>query len=565
MLSFEQISWTIKNRRILNNISAKVKPNKLTAIMGGSGAGKTSLFKILSGRTATKFSGKILINDRPISKQEMLGISGYVYQSDILPRDEYVQEYLEFVSELKVGHKNIDKLFDILGLNEVRNSIIGDANSGISGGQKKRLSIAVELIGNPEILFLDEPTSGLDVFSATKLIKYLKQIEKTSIISIHQPSAEIFNLFDDVIILKDAKIFYKGPTKDFVPYLKSQGFIIPEFTNPADYLFTDVLPFIKYENKRWNRYFGTNIYDLESDVDETERGIERLLIHKDKSLIEPSYPIVFGKRRKGNFIKECLMLITRYFLNIKRNRILGVMRLLETVAYVLTIAPLFYKISKLEGKLNEEVTRGFHYTLVGNGFWAASLNAAELFFYGADLFIKEYRSGLYSLLSYYVAKNTVSITFCTLGPIVSSPIFLLFTGIKYSYSQWILFIFANSLNVVMSHGIGIMLCCMLPNSQVALLGLQIILLPLSSLSGMVCVPDLLIAPLWFLQYFSPARYVLYILLNNHYIGEALPEFIKALNKGLPGIRECCLIMIGLVIILNVLSYFSLSLRIRNKY
>lgn len=565
MLSFENISWKVNNRIILDNISANFKPHKLTAIMGGSGAGKTSLFKILSGRTATKYEGKILINKQPITQSDIINISGYVYQSDILPPDEYVLEYLEFVSTLKVGNKHIDKLIDILGLNEIKNSIIGDSNNGISGGQKKRLSIAVELIGNPEILFLDEPTSGLDVFSATKLIKYLKKIEKTCIISIHQPSTEIFYTFDDIIILKDTKIFYKGPTKDFIPYLKTQGFEIPSYTNPADYLFTHVLPSIKYEKGNWNRYYNSNFEDLESEVSETEKGIERLLIHEDETQIESDYPIKITKEKRNKYFKECYMLIIRYILNIKRNSILGIMRFIEILSFIITIAPLFYNISKIEPKLNEEVTRGFLYTLSINCFWMSSLNCAELFFYDSILFIKEYRSGLYHLLSYYISKNIVSIAFCSIGPIISSPIFLIISGIKYSIKQWALFILVNILCSIVSHAIGLLLCCVFPTSQVTLLALQIILLPLSSLSGMVCIPELLILPLRILQYFSPPRYTLNILLNNHYREKEIPEFVKALNKGLPGMYKCCIIMFLFIIFFNLLSYISLWFKIKNKY
>lgn len=564
MFSFENISWTINNRTILKNISSKIRTNKLTAIMGGSGAGKTSLFKILSGRTATKYSGKISINSVPIKKEDMINLSGYVYQADILPENEYVYEYLEFVSKLKDSHVDINKLIEILGLQDVKNSLIGDANSGISGGQKKRLSIAVELISNPEILFLDEPTSGLDVFSATKLIKYLKKIKKTCIVTIHQPSTEIFNTFDDLIVLKDTKIFYKGTTQDFVPYLKKEGFFIPESTNPADYLFTHVLPCIRFNDGEWERLNKVDMDDLDSEVTENERKIERLIVHVDETPFIEEYVIATGNVKSTNFLKEFILLLKRYLLNIKRDSFLGILRFIEIIVFVSTIGPVFYNAAKMDSSVIHETTRGFYYTIINNIFWGASFNCFELFFYDKLLFIKEFRSGLYHPLSYYAAKTVCSIFFCTIGPLIFSPIFIFLSGIKYTPGQWLTFIFSVYLCALLSHSLGILGCCIFPSSQITLLIFPMVVLPLSTVSGMVCPPSKMIAPLRILQFISIPRYSLAVMLNNHY-GTPQDGYIGDLLNGFPGIFSTILILIGFFIFLNIVSYYALKFKIRNKY
>ena len=565
MFSFKNITWKVNNRTILNNLSANLKANKLTAIMGGSGAGKTSLFRIISGRTAEKYQGEISVNKTPISNADLLAMSGYVHQFDILPEDETVEEYLQFVSYLKVGHTNIEHLIDILGLKEIRKSIIGGPNAGISGGQKKRVSIAVELIGNPEFIFLDEPTSGLDVFSATKLIKYLKKIERTTIVTIHQPSTEIFNTFDDLIIMKDARIFYKGPTKNFVPYIVKQGFDFPPMTNPADYLFTDVLPFIKYENGAWNRYYRTDPDDLESEVSETEKYIERLIEHNDENYLEADTKIVIQGRKKNKMVVEMFLLFRRYIRSIKRNNLLGIMRLIEVVVYLLTISPIFFNIPSMPGAALNETVRGFLYVVIINIFFGCALNCVDLFYYDARLFVKEFRSGLYSPMSYYISKTCVSIIFCCVGPFITSPIFLLLSRMRYDFRQWSIFTYNVIIMGLTSHAVGILLCCVFSDPRVAYMSIPMMLIPFSTLSGMCCSPHSLLLPLRILQFLSPPRYSLAIMLNNHFYKSTPSPYIKTLIVDFPGTLYSLLILTSMFVVFNLLSVLFLKRRIRNEY
>ena len=142
---------------------------------------------------------------------------------------------------LEQKERLIDSVIGELGLGKTRNTIIGDEKTrGVSGGERKRAAIAVQLIADPAVLFLDEPTSGLDSFAAYNLIKLLTRISSNCAIlcTIHQPSSDVFALFDKVIFVKDGRIFYGGANEEMVDYYARLGYECPENYNPADYIMT---------------------------------------------------------------------------------------------------------------------------------------------------------------------------------------------------------------------------------------------------------------------------------------------------------------------------------------
>jgi ABC-type multidrug transport system ATPase subunit len=172
----------------------------------------------------------------------------YVMQEDALMPTATPREALWFSAKLRLPNSTTNEEIDNLvkdllkdlGLESCADTLIGGALiKGISGGQKKRTSVGVELITDPALLFLDEPTSGLDSFSAFNMIQLLKAVSESNsavLCTIHQPSSEVFFLFDILIFLKDGRIFYQGPPKDLVPHLSKGGFICPANYNPSDYI-----------------------------------------------------------------------------------------------------------------------------------------------------------------------------------------------------------------------------------------------------------------------------------------------------------------------------------------
>jgi ABC-type multidrug transport system ATPase subunit len=219
--------------------------------MGASGCGKTTLLNYLAHRVtgASQTTGSISINGNIPTSEQMQHLSSYVEQDDTLIGSLTAYETLHFAAKLSVSHlassaeskARVETLLKQFGLVGQRDALIGTAlRKGISGGQKRRVSVASQLIAAPRILFLDEPTSGLDSAASHKVMQYIKDIATKHrllvIASIHQPSTKIFEMFDKVLLLSGGKTCYYGTVDQIEPYFGSLGYHLPNHMNPAEFI-----------------------------------------------------------------------------------------------------------------------------------------------------------------------------------------------------------------------------------------------------------------------------------------------------------------------------------------
>ncbi|CAB3259678.1 unnamed protein product [Arctia plantaginis] len=223
---------------VVKGVHGRFTSGQLVAIMGPSGAGKSSLLNALSGYRSAGVVGEFLVNGQPRDEQLFQRSSCYITQEDLLQPLLTVRETMDVASSLKVpkGCKApSEEILQELGLLEHQHT----KTEMLSGGQKKRLSIALELVNNPPIFFLDEPTSGLDTVTSTQCVKLLKQLARqgrTVVCTIHQPAASLLELFDQVYVLADGLCIYQGDTSAMVPFLQSVGMPCPRHHNPADFI-----------------------------------------------------------------------------------------------------------------------------------------------------------------------------------------------------------------------------------------------------------------------------------------------------------------------------------------
>ncbi|CAE8641796.1 unnamed protein product [Polarella glacialis] len=236
--------------RVVSELSGSMQAGTLTAIMGSSGAGKTSFLNALCGRAYYgRRSGKVFLNGLPLRLEDHPDIVGFVPQDDTIHTDLTVRENIVFSGLFRLPQGTpmskiqelAEETMEIFDLTSVAESLVGDSdNRFISGGQRKRVNIAVELMARPKVLFLDEPTSGLDARSATTALEALQNLaskQVTVITVIHQPRFCIYNMFDQVILLaQGGQSIYHGSPSAAVGYLDQLGYSLPEGENVADFL-----------------------------------------------------------------------------------------------------------------------------------------------------------------------------------------------------------------------------------------------------------------------------------------------------------------------------------------
>lgn len=236
-----------KEKTILNGVTGIVCPGEILALLGPSGSGKTTLLTALGGRLTGKVSGKITYNGQPFCGS-IKRKTGFVAQDDILYPHLTVMETLLFTAMLRLPTslsqdekvQQVDRVINELGLNRCRNSMIGGPLfRGISGGEKKRVSIGQEMLINPSLLLLDEPTSGLDSTNAQRILTTIRKLAnggRTVLTTIHQPSTRLYHMFDKVILLSEGCPIYFGPASAALEYFSSLGFSSSLTANPAEVL-----------------------------------------------------------------------------------------------------------------------------------------------------------------------------------------------------------------------------------------------------------------------------------------------------------------------------------------
>ncbi|XP_065211509.1 protein scarlet-like [Planococcus citri] len=317
-------------KSIVHNVSGAIFPGSLVAIMGASGAGKTTLMSVLSNRCPSGFriDGEVRIDGQSIEKFDKR-VSGYVYQDDLFMNCLTVWEHLNFVAKLRLD-RNIDesdrkqlilKTLKEIGLLKIANRRIGNSKLNkektcLSGGERKRLSVATELLTEPMLLFCDEPTTGLDSFTAQKTITMLQSLavnhNKTIICSIHQPNQQIFELFKQIVLLSQGRIVFNGSPDDAKVFFQSQGYQYTEEQNLAEYFIKSIANRQLEEKKKLSAVplhvaFSESEYSakIKKYVDNVmKQNNSEVLVNSDRNKIQmPSWSDKFITVSHRNFLE----------------------------------------------------------------------------------------------------------------------------------------------------------------------------------------------------------------------------------------------------------------------
>ncbi|CAB1436408.1 unnamed protein product [Pleuronectes platessa] len=486
-------------------------------------------------------SGEVLIDGAP-QPPNFKCLSGYVVQDDVVMGTLTVRENLRFSAALRLPSSvpqsekeaRVNHLIKELGLTKVADSKVGtQILRGISGGERKRTNIGMELIIDPSVLFLDEPTTGLDASTANSVLLLLKRMAnrgRTIIMSIHQPRYSIYRLFDTLTLLVSGKMVYHGPAPNALDYFANIGYPCEPHNNPADF-FLDVIN--GDSTPTMTKVSGSEGSDLEfEELSSSTQSIEKHLIEEYKNcsyasdtraelerIVQDKEFILRPKARtityNSSFFHQLRWVLKRTFQNLMLNPQTSVAQLGVNIFLALIVGAIFFGIKDDQSGLQNRMGALFFIT---TNQCFSTVSAAELFITERKLFVHEYISGYYRVSVYFLSKILSDITLRTFTSVVFSCIVYFMIGLKSTVPAF--FIFTLTVTLVAYTATFMTMAISADQSVVALANIfmTISFVFMMIFSGLlVNLPSVMDWLAW-LKYLSIPRYGLAALNINEFVG-----------------------------------------------
>lgn len=448
-------------KEILHQVSGRIPPGSLVAIMGPSGAGKSTLLDVLSGYRRTGVEGVVYTNGRSRIIEQFRRQSCYITQDDRLQPLLSVIENMRYAADLKLDtdmdrcdkEEVIEVILTHLGLYESQNT----SAARLSGGQKKRLSIALELISNPMVLFLDEPTTGLDSSSCLQCVRLLRELARqgrTIVCTIHQPSASLFSMFDMVYVLSEGRCLYQGTTDNLVPFLQNIDLPCPQYHNPADYVIE--LACAEYGEDK-----------IDTMVKESENGTNLSFFSNPKALpdlktLRARNPISkhmekdskHGMQETSEY-NQLKVLLHRGYVRAKRDQTLTYMRIGVNILVGLMLGVLYIQAGSDGAKVLDNYNLLF--SILMHHMMSTMMLTILTFPTELSILIKEHFNRWYSLRTYYIAVTLVDIPLSVISCGLFSIIIYLMSGQPLEISRFFMFTSISILIVFVAQSFGLMI------------------------------------------------------------------------------------------------------------
>ncbi|XP_022154870.1 pleiotropic drug resistance protein 1-like [Momordica charantia] len=589
VLTFDEIVYSVdmpeemKNQGIiedklvlLKGVSGAFKPGVLTALMGVSGAGKTTMMDVLAGRkTGGYIEGNIKVSGYTKKQETFTRISGYCEQNDIHSPHVTVYESLLYSAWLRLGSdvsKETRKMFveeimELVELDTLRQAIVGlPGINGLSTEQCKRLTIAVELVANPSIIFLDEPTSGLDARAAAIVMRTVRNTVdtgRTVVCTIHQPSVDIFEAFDELLLLKQGgEAIYVGPlghqSSHLIKYLEGiEGTSkIKDGQNPATWM-------LEVTSSTHAMALGVDFADLFKNSELYRRNKELI-----KELSEPppaSSDIHFKTKYSQPSFNQYLACLWKQHLSYWRNPSYVATKFLFTLGASLILGTMFWNLgSKRSTYIDLLNSIGSMYTAslflgIQNAGGIQPVVSIE-----RTVYYRERAAGLYSALPYALAQVTIELPYVFSQSVMYCIIVYAMMGYEWCFAKVLWFFFFMFFTFLYFTYYGIMVIAATPSYHVAL----IISTAFYGMWNLFCgfiVPRTRI-PVWWRWFYwtCPLSWTLYGLIASQFgdMEEKLDtgETIKAFIKEFFGFRHDFLGVVAAVIVVLAV-FFALTFAI----
>ncbi|KAI3803437.1 hypothetical protein L1987_31588 [Smallanthus sonchifolius] len=520
----------VTNERLLllKNLSGSFRPGVLTALMGVSGAGKTTLMDVLAGRkTGGIIEGDIRISGYPKKQETFARISGYCEQNDIHSPHVTVYESLIYSAWLRLpADVNTDarKMFvnevmELVELNPVRNALVGlPGVNGLSTEQRKRLTIAVELVANPSIIFMDEPTSGLDARAAAIVMRTVRNTVdtgRTVVCTIHQPSIDIFEAFDELFLMKrGGQEIYVGPVGrqscDLIKYFQDiEG--VSKITNG-------------YNPATWMLEVTTSSQELAMGVDFTEIYKNSELYARNKALIadlsQPrpgSSDLHFSTQYSRSFFTQCQACLWKQRTSYWRNSPYTAVRFAFTTFIGLFFGSIFWDLGGKRKSVKDlgNSMGGLYTSVLFLGIQNASA-VQPVVDIERTVFYRERASGMYSALPYAFAQMLVEIPYIFSQTVVYGLIVYAMIGFDWTAVKFFWFLYFMFTCLLFMTFYGMMTVAITPNADIAAISAAAFYGLWNLFSGFI-IPRPKI-PIWWRWYYwgNPLAWSLYGVIVSQY-------------------------------------------------
>eukprot|EP00929_Paragymnodinium_shiwhaense_P000709 TRINITY_DN100947_c0_g1_i1.p1 TRINITY_DN100947_c0_g1~~TRINITY_DN100947_c0_g1_i1.p1 ORF type:complete len:633 (+),score=175.17 TRINITY_DN100947_c0_g1_i1:84-1982(+) len=571
-LGFSVAAKKGERKQILREITGGLVPGELTCLLGPSGSGKTSCLNILAGRvrpggkSSATIDGSIFVNGNEIKPSDSQHLFGYVMQDDAILGTMTPREVLSFAANLRL--RNVDKssldelltdMLSSLGLTKCADTMVGnELIKGISGGERKRTAVGAELITNPAITFLDEPTSGLDTAAAYTVISVLKELTKLQqsvLCTIHQPSSELFHLFDKAIFLAQGRVMYHGAPSGIRAYFDGIGHNCPMDYNPSDFVMFLV------------QTSGDSV--IESLAGAWKKAISDVATENAGQNGDSAMPARVP--RKG-FATEFVVLCKRELLQTVRDKGTLGARFGSTIFLTVIYSLVFFRIGSEDVDESVFVDRDAYdmqshagaLTMLGiSGMFGSAQPLLLTFASERPVFMREKAANMYGTAPYFLSKTLVELPLLVLQNTVMWLIAYWMMAMK---GNFLFHIAGTTMVSAAAASMALLAGCIVADAKQAMEAAPGLFVPQILFAGFFIKMELIPPFMRWLQYVCSLKWGMNILLINEFEDSPMSErVIEANDADADHVAFYYLVLLGLSVLFRGLAMIALSRKAKAFY